>query len=97
MPNGWDNFSQPAILSALLVSLAVSGNAQQAKTAPGDWPSYNHDMASTRYSLLTQINAKNVGTLKSAWTYSLKGKARRLDSAVEDRRALRSSSTASCT
>ncbi len=66
-------FSQPATLSALLVSLAVSGNAQQAKTAPGDWPSYNHDVASTRYSLLTQINAKNVGTLKSAWTYSLKG------------------------
>jgi quinoprotein glucose dehydrogenase len=51
----------------------MSGKAQQAKSAPGDWPSYNHDMASTRYSLLTQINAKNVGTLKSAWTYSLKG------------------------
>jgi glucose dehydrogenase len=30
---------------------------------------YNHDMASTRYSLLTQINAKNVATLKSAWTF----------------------------
>ena len=47
----------------------------EAKTAPGDWPSYNHDMASTRYSPLTQINAKNVATLKSAWTFSLKGEA----------------------
>ena len=40
---------------------------------PGDWLSYNHDMASTRYSLLTQINANNAATLKSAWTFSLKG------------------------
>ena len=40
---------------------------------PGDWPSYNHDMASTRYSLLTQINANNAATLKPAWTFSLKG------------------------
>ena len=43
------------------------------KPAPGDWPSYNHDPASTRYSPLTQINTKNVATLKPAWTFSLKG------------------------
>ncbi len=73
MPNGCGQFSQPAILSVLLFCLAVSGKLSKPRVAPGDWPSYNHDMASTRYSLLTQINAKNVGTLKSAWTYSLKG------------------------
>ena len=56
----------------MLACLCSSGNAQQAVPA-GDWPSYNHDPASTRYSLLTQINAKNAATLKSAWTFSLKG------------------------
>jgi quinoprotein glucose dehydrogenase len=58
---------------ALLGLIAASAVAQNAKT--GDWPSYDHDPASTRYSLLTQINTKNVATLKSAWTYSLKGEA----------------------
>src|SRR5580704_5605145 len=62
----------------LLVCCAVCGKgaeakAGQTKAAPGDWPSYNYDMASTRYSPLTQINAKNAATLKSAWTFSLKG------------------------
>jgi quinoprotein glucose dehydrogenase len=58
---------------ALFAFFSVSGWAQQPKAAAGDWQSYNHDMASTRYSPLKQINAKNVATLKTAWTYSLKG------------------------
>lgn len=61
------------LATCVLLALAASGRAEQAKAAPGDWPSYNHDMASTRYSPLTQINAKNAATLKSAWTFSLKG------------------------
>src|ERR1700735_4231259 len=67
--------SQKTILTggALLACLVASGKAEQAKPAPGDWPSYNHDAASTRFSPLTQINAKNAATLKSAWTFSLKG------------------------
>ena len=44
---------------ALVVCFAASGQGQQAKAPAGDWPTYNHDLASTRYSLLTQINAKN--------------------------------------
>lgn len=60
---------------ALLACFAASGKAEEVKAAKGDWPSYNHDMASTRYSPLTQINTKNVDTLKSAWTFSLKGEA----------------------
>ena len=66
--------SQKTTLSVcvLLACLCSSGTAQQSVPA-GDWPSYNHDPASTRYSLLTQINAKNAATLKSAWTFSLKG------------------------
>src|ERR1700733_724644 len=58
---------------ALLAWFAADGRAAEAKAASGDWPSYNHDMAGTRYSALTQINAKNAATLKSAWTFSLKG------------------------
>jgi quinoprotein glucose dehydrogenase len=57
----------------LLVSFTLSGAAQQTKASAGDWPSYNHDPGSTRYSLLTQINSKNAAELKSAWTFSLKG------------------------
>src|SRR3984957_4905118 len=58
---------------ALLICCAASGKAADPKAASSDWPSYNHDMASTRYSALTQINAKNAATLKSAWMFSLKG------------------------
>jgi glucose dehydrogenase len=64
----------------LLLCFAPSGTAadakaEQTKASPGDWPSYDHDPASTRYSALKQINANNVATLKSAWTYSLRGEA----------------------
>src|SRR5579863_6769566 len=45
--------------------------AQTTKTPPGDWPMFNRDLAGTRYSPLTQITAKNVGTLKPAWSYRL--------------------------
>src|SRR5271155_4323866 len=69
--------SQKTILSGCaLLGLATAGAwAQSAKAPAGDWPSYDHDPASTRYSLLTQINTKNVATLKSAWTYSLRSSA----------------------
>jgi quinoprotein glucose dehydrogenase len=40
-----------------------------------DWPMYNRDPAGTRYSPLTQINTKNVGKLKPAWSYGLKSEA----------------------
>jgi len=59
--------------AALLVCFAFSGRVQLAKEPAGDWRSYNHDLASTRYSPLTQINATNASALKSAWTFSLKG------------------------
>jgi len=37
-----------------------------------DWPMYNHDPASTRYSPLNQINTQNVQKLTAAWTYHMK-------------------------
>ena len=62
---------QKTILGTVLCGFGLLA-AEQGKPAPGDWPSYNHDMSSTRYSPLKQINAKNAATLKSAWTFSLK-------------------------
>jgi hypothetical protein len=47
--------------------------AQQPKKAAAipdaDWPEYNRDHRSSRYSPLTQINASNVAQLKEAWSY----------------------------
>ncbi|HEX5045797.1 MAG TPA: PQQ-binding-like beta-propeller repeat protein [Gammaproteobacteria bacterium] len=42
-----------------------------AATRAGDWPSYNRDLAGTRYSPLTQITGINVGDLRQAWAYRL--------------------------
>jgi len=36
-----------------------------------DWPSYNRDLAGTRYSPLRQISATNVDELRQAWSYPL--------------------------
>ena len=38
----------------------------------GDWPTYNRDLAGTRYSPLTQIDTGNVATLREAWSYRLR-------------------------
>jgi quinoprotein glucose dehydrogenase len=37
-----------------------------------DWPSYNRDLASSRYSPLTQINPGNVQKLAPAWSYRMR-------------------------
>ena len=38
----------------------------------GDWPRFTRDLAGTRYSPLKQINARNVATLTTAWTFRLR-------------------------
>lgn len=52
----------------LLTLTAIAAQAQNAT----EWPTYNHDLASTRYSPLTQITAENVGKLTQAWTYKMR-------------------------
>jgi quinoprotein glucose dehydrogenase len=37
----------------------------------GDWPTYNRDLAGTRFSPLEQISATNVDELRQAWSYPL--------------------------
>ncbi len=58
------------------VGAGRAGAARQAgsvKTIPAsDWPAFNRDLAGTRFSPLTQINTRNVATLKRAWGVPLR-------------------------
>src|SRR6478736_5687641 len=56
------------ICCAALPALLLSQTAQSTKAA-ADWPMYNRDLASTRYSPLNQINTTNVTKLTQAWTF----------------------------
>jgi glucose dehydrogenase len=56
------------LLGLAMLTFAFAQTAQERNTA-GEWPTYNHDLAGTRYSPLTQINASNVGRLMQAWVY----------------------------
>jgi glucose dehydrogenase len=55
----------------LLCIFATTFLSAQKKDNPADWPMVNRDLAGTRFSPLTQINAKNVGQLKQAWSFKL--------------------------
>src|SRR6266550_4177338 len=54
-------------LCAIFLTTAFLGGA--ATDSSGDWPVYGHDPGGQRFSPLTAINRKNVGTLKVAWTF----------------------------
>jgi len=54
--------------AALAAVFVLPATAQSS----GDWPMYGHDLASTRFSPLTQINAENVSKLTLAWSYSMR-------------------------
>jgi len=62
--------------TAVVVVLAVCAAGLALQTVPrspdADWPTYNRDLAGTRYSPLTQINTTNVANLKQAWSYRLR-------------------------
>jgi glucose dehydrogenase len=53
----------PAFGVIVWISLAPASKAQNAS----DWPMYNRDLATTRYSPLAQINTTNVANLKMSW------------------------------
>jgi glucose dehydrogenase len=57
------------VCSVALTLLLVPGAWAQSA---GDWPSYNRDLSSTRYSALKQINAGNVSKLAPAWSYKMR-------------------------
>ena len=54
----------------VLCAFLLAGASCAAQTA-NDWPMYGHDGGSSRFSPLTDINAKNVATLKRAWTFHM--------------------------
>jgi glucose dehydrogenase len=56
--------------ASVLLALATGARAQ------GEWPAIGQDAGSQRYSSLKQIDRKNVGRLRWAWTYDtgLKGR-----------------------
>jgi len=54
-------FAAPALANDSVVKCIADEN---------NWCMQQHDYAATRYSALDQINTKNVGSLKVAWTFS---------------------------
>jgi quinoprotein glucose dehydrogenase len=56
---------------ALLTLVSVKVPAARAQSG-ADWPMYNRDLASTRFSPLSQINTENVGKLAVAWSYKMR-------------------------
>jgi quinoprotein glucose dehydrogenase len=56
------------LIAAAGVLFAPAIHAQNA----ADWPSYNRDLNSTRYSPLKQIDRENVSKLARAWSYRLR-------------------------
>jgi glucose dehydrogenase len=60
-------------MRALCLALLITGLlSAQSKIPAADWPNYNRDVASTRFSPLAQINSGNVAQLAVAWTYRLR-------------------------
>jgi glucose dehydrogenase len=56
---------------ALLTVLVPGLLAQSNKTPAADWPMFNRDLASSRFSPLTQITTANVANLQQVWSYRL--------------------------
>ena len=50
------------------LDVALQAQASAPAVAPGDWPSYNRDLAGTRYSPLKEVTAANVSRLAPAWS-----------------------------
>jgi quinoprotein glucose dehydrogenase len=60
---------QTRCLALAAVLAASSASAQHAGTEKGEWRYWGGDEASTRYSPLDQIDAKNAGKLEVAWRW----------------------------
>ncbi len=65
-------FAQTAAKTAAKTTATSAKTSAVSPSSNGDWPMYQHDAASTRFSPLTQINVNNVSKLQQAWVYHLK-------------------------
>lgn len=76
-PRQTTRFAHAKIVRALAVglplfALSATGSAAQApaerpSVATGEWPTYGGDLASSKYSPLSQIDRNNFGSLRIAW------------------------------
>jgi quinoprotein glucose dehydrogenase len=62
------------VITGALVVQVGSAQTNSGRNPDWDWPTYNRDLAGTRYSRLTQINTTNVSKLTQAWSYRLRPK-----------------------
>ena len=63
--------SVAGLVCILAATVFWFGSRPVAQNKPGvssEWPTYNHDLAATRYSPLTQINTDNVAKLTRTWS-----------------------------
>jgi quinoprotein glucose dehydrogenase len=71
------------VIAVVILGALVAVTAQQRRSPDADWPTYNRDLAGTRYSRLTQINTKNVAALVPAWSYRLRPEPGRAVPAID--------------
>src|SRR5437660_12198400 len=58
----------PLVVTLSAVVIAVAASAQRRAGTPAqEWQTYNHDLAGTRFSPVTEINTGNVAKLAQAW------------------------------
>jgi glucose dehydrogenase len=60
-----------AASAALLITVVIGAQTPQNSAVSGDWTTYSHDLAGTRFSALTEINSTNVARLTQAWSVQL--------------------------
>src|SRR5436853_6775755 len=72
-----------AILGAFAACADSAPQQGGGRNPAWDWPTYNRDLAGTRYSRLTQINTTNVSTLVQAWSYRLRPETGRSVPAID--------------
>ena len=61
-------------VALVVVAIAVTASAQKKQATPAqEWQTYNHDLAGTRFSPLTEINTGNVAKLAQAWIVQVSG------------------------
>jgi quinoprotein glucose dehydrogenase len=58
-----------SLLAVSVCAAAVVFAQKKAATPAQEWQTYNHDLAGTRFSPLTEINTNNVAKLAQAWVY----------------------------
>jgi glucose dehydrogenase len=61
-----------AVMMGTLVAHVGSAPQDTGRNPDWDWPTYNRDLAGTRYSPPTGINTTNVSKLTQAWSYRLR-------------------------